>query len=65
MPELLTIQEIADKLKVPISWIYARTRKRSNDNIPHIRIGKYLRFEEAEVTTWLQSQREGYSGTSR
>ena len=59
LASLLTIREMADKLRVPTSWIYARTRIKNRDTIPHTRVGKYLRFEEAKVMQWLQKQQEG------
>ena len=54
---LLTVTEVADLLQVPVSWVYARTRKRSLGRLPGYRLGKYWRFSEAEVLDWLQSQK--------
>jgi len=56
---LLTIQQVADLLQVPPSWIYGHTRARSADRIPGFRLGKYWRFREAEVESWLERQRRG------
>ena len=56
MPEFLTVKEMAEKLRVPVSWIYARTRLRGQDTIPHLKVGKYLRFKEAKVLEWLERQ---------
>jgi excisionase family DNA binding protein len=56
--EFLTVQELANRLKVPISWVYARTRERGKNTIPVLRAGKYLRFHEAEVIRWLQDRQE-------
>lgn len=53
--ELLTVSEIASALKVPISWVYERTRRSGGDRIPHIKLGKYLRFRWAAVREWLDS----------
>jgi excisionase family DNA binding protein len=52
---LLTIDELCEKLKMPKSWIYARTmpRSQSQDRIPSIRLGKYLRFDHEQVEQWL------------
>lgn len=58
--ELLTVRELADRLKVPASWIYQRTRCRGRDRLPHIKIGKYLRFEELAVEAWLGRHRHEY-----
>ena len=56
---LLTIQQVADLLQVPPSWVYGRTRTRSADRIPGFRLGKYWRFEKADVENWLARQRGG------
>jgi len=57
--ELLTIDELAAILKVQRSWIYLHTRKRSKTAIPHVKIGKYLRFSEADVRRFLNRLRRG------
>ena len=49
--ELLTPEDLADRLKVPISWVYEQSRQ---GNIPTHRIGRYLRFSLTEV---LESQK--------
>jgi excisionase family DNA binding protein len=54
--KLLTIEEVAQLLQVPRSWVYSRTRKRSADRIPGFRLGKYWRFREADVLAWLRGQ---------
>ncbi len=56
---LLTVEEVAELLKVPMSWVYERTRKRGVDRIPGFRLGKYWRFRQADVLTWLEQQRIG------
>ena len=56
---LLTVEELAERLNLPESWIYAHTRKRSSDPIPGFRLGKYWRFREAEVLQWLERHRTG------
>jgi excisionase family DNA binding protein len=55
--ELLTVQETAKLLKVPVSWVYGHTRKRSIDPLPGYRLGKYWRFRADEVMAWVQRQR--------
>ena len=56
---LLTVEEAAALLRVPVSWVYERTRKRSVDRIPGFRLGKYWRFREEDVLAWLDRQRAG------
>lgn len=61
MEELLDIRELAAKLKVPVSWIYDRTRRHGPDRIPHLKIGKYVRFSETEVAEYLRQKAVGTS----
>ena len=54
--QLLTVHEVAHLLHVPVSWVYGRTRKRSRNRLPGIRLGKYWRFREADVVEWVGRQ---------
>ena len=56
---LLNVEEVADLLKVPVSWVYERTRRRGVDRIPGFRLGKYWRFREADVLAWINRQKVG------
>jgi hypothetical protein len=55
--DLMTVKETAHMLHVPISWVYGRTRRRGKERIPHIKLGKYLRFELTAVKNWAFAQR--------
>ena len=52
---LIGINEMAEKLSVPVSWLYQRTRSKE---IPHYKVGKYVRFDESEVWEWVKKQNE-------
>ncbi len=54
---LVGVAEIAQLLKVPISWVYERTRRRGIERMPHFKLGKYLRFSKEEVLEWLHRSR--------
>jgi excisionase family DNA binding protein len=54
--ELLTIDEVAALLKVPKSWIYQHVRKSGSDRLPHVKLGKYLRFVEADVRAFIDQK---------
>ena len=54
---LLTVEELAELLQVPASWVYGHTRRRSMNRIPGFRLGKYWRFREADVLAWLERQK--------
>jgi excisionase family DNA binding protein len=55
--DLMKIEQIARVLNVPVSWVYERTRRRGKERIPHIKLGKYLRFENEAVRGWLKGLR--------
>ena len=54
---LLTVHEVADLLQVPASWVYERTRRQGPEQLPHFKIGKYLRFEERALLDFIRRQR--------
>jgi excisionase family DNA binding protein len=56
---LLTVEDVAELLRVPVSWVYERTRLRGVDRLPGFRLGKYWRFRETEIISWLERQRAG------
>ena len=55
----LTIQEAAGLLRVPVSWLYERTRTNS---VPHVKLGKYLRFDRDELIAWIDEMRRDGRG---
>jgi excisionase family DNA binding protein len=57
--DLLTPEELAARLKVPRSWVYEKTRARSRDPLPVMRIGKYMRFHWTDIEAWLLAHKEG------
>ena len=58
MDELLTVEDVAQLLKVPRSWVYERTRQRGAEKLPFIKLGKYLRFEEDAIRAFLDRKRK-------
>ena len=53
MEKLLTPQEIAEVLGVQPSTIYQWTHQ---GYIPHIKIGKFVRFKEKDVERWVEKK---------
>jgi hypothetical protein len=51
---LLTVEDLAVALRVPVSWVY-----RHADDLGAFRLGKYLRFRLAEVFRKLQPALDG------
>jgi hypothetical protein len=54
---LLTVHEVADLLRVRVSWVYERTRRQGAEKLPHFKLGKYLRFEARTLVEFIQRQR--------
>lgn len=54
-PTLLTVEELAASLKVKKSHIYDLTRNKK-DPIPHVRVGRFPRFELSKVLPWLEER---------
>lgn len=44
--QLLTPEQLADRFKLPVSWVYEQSRQ---GNIPTHRLGRYIRFDLHEV----------------
>jgi predicted DNA-binding transcriptional regulator AlpA len=59
-PILLRSPELAAKLAVPVTLVREKTRVRARerdaDPLPLVRLGKYVRFDWAEVEAWLKRQ---------
>jgi excisionase family DNA binding protein len=63
--DLLTAEELARRLKVPVGWIYDHCRPRSRNRVPGFKLGKYWRFREQDVVGWLErQQQEGPRGST-
>ncbi len=54
----LTVKELAEKLRVPKSWVYARTRETGSNAMPRLKVGKYRRFILRDVLEYLKKQTE-------
>ena len=57
LEEWLTADDVAAWLKVSKSWVYEHTRARGTpqiDRLPHVKLGKYVRFERRQVFAFLE-----------
>lgn len=59
---LMTVDEIADYLVVPPSWVRAKVRE---GQIPHTRIGKHIRFTEAHLSDIVRGGESLQPSTAR
>jgi excisionase family DNA binding protein len=51
---LLDAEGVAGLLRVPKSWVLAEARA---NRIPHIRFGRYVRFDPDELRDWWRTSR--------
>jgi excisionase family DNA binding protein len=49
---LLTVDEVAEILRVPRSWVYSH-----QDQLPTVRLGRYVRFRRSEIELFLDQQK--------
>jgi excisionase family DNA binding protein len=54
LPHLLTIDELADHLGVSVRHVRRLIAER---RVPHLRVGRFIRFDPADVTAWLNDTR--------
>lgn len=53
---LLDAEAAGALLGVPKSWVLAEARE---DRIPHVRLGRYVRFQRDELEAWWQARARG------
>ena len=57
VPLLLTAQQVAVLLQIPVSTIYEYARRKHNP-LPSIPVGRHRRFRREDLDRWLDDQRE-------
>jgi hypothetical protein len=54
--QLLDAKAAGALLRVPPSWLLAQARR---NVIPHVRLGKYVRFDPADLERFVQTVKRG------
>ena len=49
---LMLAADVAELLQVSTAWVYAETRR---GRLPHIRLGRYVRYRRAAIEAWLDA----------
>jgi excisionase family DNA binding protein len=57
--QILTLSELAERLKVSERWVYEKSRSRCPNPLPAVKIGRYLRFLWSDVSDWMRRQSFG------
>ncbi len=57
--EIIDSKELARRLRLPESWVRDRVRARNNDPLPHVKVGRYVRFEwgSPDLVQWWARHR--------
>lgn len=59
---LLNAEQAGELLNVPASWVLAEARA---DRIPHMRLGRYVRFDGEELLAWAHRRQRGPTTLAR
>ncbi len=62
MKELLSVDDLSEHLTIKKSNIYSLVEK---GEIPHYRIGRLIRFKQADVNAWMEGHRRERIGTDK
>lgn len=54
--DILTVEELAERLKVSSTWVYDKMRQRGPCSLPVLHCGRYLRFSWIAISAWLYQQ---------
>ncbi|HYR89306.1 MAG TPA: helix-turn-helix domain-containing protein [Terriglobia bacterium] len=57
------VEDVARYLRVRLSWVYDATRRCSKRSIPHMKVGRYPRFDRKVVIEWAAQFRRDYPKT--
>jgi excisionase family DNA binding protein len=53
---LVDAKDAAELLSVPHTWLLAEARR---DRVPHVRLGRYVRFDPDELEHWWRGRMRG------
>jgi hypothetical protein len=59
--EIIDASVLAKRLNLPESWVREQCRSRAADPIPHLKFGRYIRFQwlHPDLVNWLERRRSG------
>lgn len=63
--EFIDSEELARRWHVPVSWIRDQVRRRAEDPLPHVSLGKYVRFLWGSPALELWIRRRIVMGNNR
>ena len=61
VPKLLTMDELAERLGVTQRHV---RRLVAEKRVPYLKVGRFIRFDPAQISAWLESRRVAVSRDS-
>jgi len=61
-PRLLEAEDVANYLGMRTDWVYREVRA---GRLPHIRLGRAVRFRRESIDAWIESRERGASTRRR
>jgi excisionase family DNA binding protein len=58
---LLTAEQVAELLQVPVSWVRAETRA---GRLPFVALGRYRRYDRDRLLEWVEGLSAGGNGAA-
>lgn len=58
----LTVEELSCYIGTPVATLYTWTHQKK---IPHLKLGRTLRFDRVEIDGWLESRRVALAPAAR
>jgi predicted DNA-binding transcriptional regulator AlpA len=54
--DLLTVPQLAKRLRVSTAWVYDKTKKGALHPLPVLRVGHFVRFDWCAVCEWMRKK---------
>jgi hypothetical protein len=59
MEQLLTVEEVAEWLRVQPAWVLAHSNGNRRPLLPSIKVGRYRRFRKEEIERFIEELSKG------
>lgn len=59
---LLTAAEVAEWLGISKGWVHDHSARGKQPQLPYVRLGGQIRFEEAAIEEWIARNRQNARG---
>jgi hypothetical protein len=53
--DLISLEQLAERLHVEVAWVREKVRRRSPNPIPCFNVGRHLLFDWGQVSEWIRN----------